>query len=521
MFLLHINPVQRILAYLSLSIIFICGAQAQPASPAKGPGPTTLRLAQVVPRLPTINFYAISQDEGGRPVPPQSGTLSALIGSHDESVESGKENGIGIVFLIDVSASLNAQQFAMIQASVRAWIDSLGTLDRAAIVTLGSSINTVQDFTDNKNALIGALMRLAPHDQQTLLYQGIVQAIDLSRRLDSNLPLRRAIVVLTDGMDDQQGGAGRQEVIDKLAVDPTPIYGIGASSVNNAKVDAALKDFAGVVRMSGGDFKRIGDIRSLDSGYRYLHGIVESTQHFTAKCNDPPCTPDGSAAVVRLFMSQNGARLSSESLTVRLVGAEGKPIPPSTQEPWFKRHLSFFLKAPLQWSIGLALVLAALAGAVVAYVKKPWRLPPEHELVETKGTTLEPAPVAIPDIGVVISGRKAITSGTRQDKQRLRLYPIGRNDIGPWDLDFDEDVKVGRSPVPEMDISIYNDGQVSASHCTLSPKGKSILVRDAGSRNGTRVNGVPINGFMHAEADSILGVGRTELRMKLLPAGAQ
>jgi hypothetical protein len=50
------------------------------------------------------------------------------------------------------------------------------------------------------------------------------------------------------------------------------------------------------------------------------------------------------------------------------------------------------------------------------------------------------------------------------------------------------------------------------------PKGNLILVTDCGSRNSTRVNGVPINGFMHAESDSILGVGRTELRMKLLPA---
>jgi len=35
------------------------------------------------------------------------------------------------------------------------------------------------------------------------------------------------------------------------------------------------------------------------------------------------------------------------------------------------------------------------------------------------------------------------------------------------------------------------------------------------------VNGVPINGLLHAEPDSILGVGRTELRMQLLPVGAR
>jgi pSer/pThr/pTyr-binding forkhead associated (FHA) protein len=113
----------------------------------------------------------------------------------------------------------------------------------------------------------------------------------------------------------------------------------------------------------------------------------------------------------------------------------------------------------------------------------------------------------------------SIPSGTRQDKQRLRLYPIGHNEIGPFDLVFEKTLEVGRSP--ESEICIPNDGQVSASHCALSPKGKFILVEDAGSRNGTRVNGVPINGFLHAEPDSTLGVGRTELRMKLLPVGAR
>jgi pSer/pThr/pTyr-binding forkhead associated (FHA) protein len=120
---------------------------------------------------------------------------------------------------------------------------------------------------------------------------------------------------------------------------------------------------------------------------------------------------------------------------------------------------------------------------------------------------------------VTISPAVLIPRGTREDTQRLRLYPIGHNEIGPFDLVFEKTLAVGRSP--ESEICISNDAQVSANHCALSPQGKSILVQDSGSRNGTRVNGVPINGSLHAEPDSILGVGRTELRMKLLPVGAR
>src|SRR6202008_4052590 len=70
------------------------------------------------------------------------------------------------------------------------------------------------------------------------------------------------------------------------------------------------------------------------------------------------------------------------------------------------------------------------------------------------------------------------------------------------------------------DICIGNDEMVSGRHCTLSPKDGRILVQDAGSLNGTRVNGVPVVGFFHAESDSLLGVGRTEVSMRLLPPGA-
>lgn len=544
---LCVHPIRGALACLSvLAFLSVGGALAQPGPPARGTSaaPATLRLVQVVPRLPDlIHLYAIVQDEGGTPVDPQPGELSALAGSNTVSVEIGQDDGVAIVFLVDISLSLRLPQFELIKLSLLAWIDSLGPADRAAVVTFGSSVNTVQDFTADKldkRALTLAVTKLAPRDQRTLLYQGMVQAIDLSRRLDGKLPLRRAIVVLTDGLDDQQGGAGRLEVFDKLAVDPTPIYGIGASSINNTAVDEALKNFAGLTRKSGGDFRRV-DVKSLDKSYIELRKIVAATKHLTAKC--PACTADGSTLVFRLLMSRGTTRLDSESVTARLVGTDGKispkalpppivaeppvvvPVIPNPQPPlivkppeirwWDKFPISKLFKLPLQWLILLALaVCGAIVGIVVALqrhrIKPPPTPPPTREASIVIASSSSGAAISIPS---------AIPPGTQQDKRRLRLYPLGHNDLNPIDVVFEQDLAVGRSP--DSDICINNDGQVSAIHCTLSPKGGSILVQDTGSRNGTRVNGIPIKDFLHAEPDSILGVGRTELRMKFLPVGVR
>ena len=660
-----VHPIRGALVCLSLLVFLSVGharAQSNPSAPA------TLRLAQVVVRLPHTYLFASAQDENGNPFSGQWGKLSALIGPNHEKVDINQQpGGIGIVFLIDISKSLSPQQFAVIRESVHRWINLLGPNDRAAIMTLGSRVTTVVDFTADKSALISALANpaLKPSDQQTLLYQGLVQAIDLSQRLDPNLPLRRAIVVLTDGIDDEQGGASRQEVLDKLAVDSVPIYGLGAAKRFDAKVDSALKDFSALVRASGGDYRSIVDISRptldigrLNEGFIGLRKIVDSTKPLSAEC--PQCAPDGSPIVIRLFMSYEDTRLtrlSSESVTVRSVDPEGKVVQPpaagilalrvsppvavlsldgkpagpaanfrqkvpagphdleisaagyqSAQETVtvpaggensmefklverppapaetgilalqgsppiavlsldgkpagaaanFRREVSagthkveisaegyetqretvavpaggeksmvfelpasrsenrlrliykFFLALPLQWLITLAALL--LGGLIAGIVIRKIRIvPPQPETITPASHKLLPP--------VVISEDVVIPSGTQQNKVRLRLYPIGHNDIGPFECLFEETLAVGRSPGSKIIIS--NDAQVSANHCTLSPQGKFILVEDVGSRNGTRVNGVPINGLLHAEPDSILGVGRTELRMQLLPVGAR
>ena len=196
-------------------------------------------------------------------------------------------------------------------------------------------------------------------------------------------------------------------------------------------------------------------------------------------------------------------------------------VPPT----WWKELLEFLANLPPEWKALLALLATGSLGGLTIKLTIPdffgrivvlvWGRPKPASNPEPKVTIQEPA--ALPE-GLSISPNVLIRSGTRQDKQRLRLYPLGHNEIGPFDMLFEKTLAVGRSP--DSDICISNDQQVSASHCALSRKGKSILVEDVGSRNGTRVNGVPINGFLHAEPDSVLGVGRTELRMKLLPVGA-
>jgi FHA domain len=191
--------------------------------------------------------------------------------------------------------------------------------------------------------------------------------------------------------------------------------------------------------------------------------------------------------------------------------------PPSAAAPESRWSLRFVVplvvNAPVLWLIVLALAAAGIVAAILASIR------PQKTALGLPMPAVQDPGFSMASSGLTISPAVSIVPGTRPDKRRLRLYPLGRNDLAPIDVLFETELTVGRSP--ESDICISNDGQVSAKHCTLSPKDGAILVQDTDSRNGTRVNGVRIEGFLHAETDSILGVGRTELRMRLLPAGGR
>jgi hypothetical protein len=105
-----------------------------------------------------------------------SDKLTAFVGSSALPVEPpyiGPSEGIAIVFLIDISGSISQQQFELIKTSVVQWIDRLRPPDQAAIVTLGSSVSTVQPFTPDRDKLKAAVASLMARDSKTLLYQGL------------------------------------------------------------------------------------------------------------------------------------------------------------------------------------------------------------------------------------------------------------------------------------------------------------------------------------------------------------
>lgn len=243
---------QRALALLG-GLLCLCLA----VFPASAGQTTSLSVEQAWNQDNELLVYFSAADLNGTSVSGiEPGDLQARLGGIETPIVrlepfDHQSEGIAWVVLLDVSRSLDARQFASVQAAVHNLIGQMGARDRMALMTFGADVHVVTDYTGDKSSLGACLDGLSAVDENTQMYQGLLQALDLARRRDSSLPARRAIVLLSDGSEDYYGGVSKDEVISALKIEPVPVYSLG---IYNERIDsdAALESMGEISRNSGG-----------------------------------------------------------------------------------------------------------------------------------------------------------------------------------------------------------------------------------------------------------------------------
>jgi VWFA-related protein len=473
--------------------------------------PSNVRISQARAATPGIAVYLDIRSESGEAVDNvRAEQLQAEIGPYPASTKSlqafsSSGEGIAYIFLVDVSKSLKPDQFTKIRNALLQWTEKMGDKDRAAIVSFGESVKTAQDFTADKAVLKTKIGELALTDRHTHLNEGLVRALDLGRRGDADLPRRRVIVTLTDGVADAAGGSTRDDTMARIKEEPVPIYAIGfaAASVSARDRDEGFKVLGAFAHVSGGAFVAAGAV-PLDELFAKIHKMLGEAYLLTLDC--ATCPGDGRAYPLRVKLQADNRVLTATS-DVRLapgaVVPVVAPVVPATAPPeQVEDSLPLWV-----WLAGGAGIVAVL-GFLLSRRKKaaPAHQPPvpdptpDARVVQAVAVPVDLAATAMPEArpsGIPI--RLTAVSGTQHGRE--------------WLAEVGAETVIGRSP--QCAVVIDDDSEVSSRNSVLSAEGGLLFVDDLGSTNGTAVNGSPIAGRRRVGDGDLILVGRTELRLTI------
>ena len=502
----------------------------------------TLQVVQAAGPLPTLRvFFDARTDDGRRVARPNTANVRLTVGRTVATVESvapvAAADGIAYVFLVDVSRSLRPRDFEQVQQAIAQWIDRMNAADRVAVVAFGQTVRVVQDFTGNRNAARAAVDNLASSEAETGLHEALVRGADLARRQDPDLPARRAVVVLSDGLDDFPGGAQRDEVLRAFQQNPVPLYALGVRPPDGDT--AGLDALGSFTRTSGGTLLRV-DGADVTAAFDSLRTRLGEAFVATALCD--ACAADGTVQRVQLTLSAADGRTLSDGLDVRFLpppdsaaahaDSASRPTPTATR------------KGLPAWLYGLgALLVAALGASWLLARRRTFARPPAPATNENpppaaprppedvaasiarEDERLGPAPGPTADASAPAPASPSSSDVTPPSVAVTPVVPTPPPSPDPVVLRFtamrgDTSQRVtlhteaflGRS-ASKADVVIEGDASVSGRHARLINTPGGVLISDAGSTNGTVVNGVPLAGPRRLEHGDLVRLGQTELRV--------
>ena len=124
--------------------------------------------------------------------------------------------GFSVVMMLDMSGSTKSFR-QNIQMAASRFLDALHPEDRVAVIEFYSKVNVLNDFTADRRVAFHSIS-VANGSGDTDLYKGLLLALD---KLSSEKSRRKAIVVLTDGVDTDAQDLDRKSLAN-LADDQIP-----------------------------------------------------------------------------------------------------------------------------------------------------------------------------------------------------------------------------------------------------------------------------------------------------------
>ena len=216
----------------------------------------------------TVPIYATVVDASGRLVPElEQGDFTVLDNGKpaDIALFSNESQPFTSIVMLDTSASMTAN-LKLLNRAAEQFLLRLLPVDRAQVGAFNDKIQLSGEFTNDRDALIGALNELY-FGNPTRLNDAIATSLDELKGIDG----RRVILVFTDG-EDTSSRIGFKNVLERARDEEVMVYAIGLESeyFNGMRV---------VRSRPSRDLRRIAD--ETGGGYFELQKTADLSPTFT------------------------------------------------------------------------------------------------------------------------------------------------------------------------------------------------------------------------------------------------
>jgi VWFA-related protein len=387
---------------------------------------------------------------------------------------------LGVVLVIDVSGSMEGQPLAAAKAAATAFVRQLDPLDEAAVVAFSEQVRTVQDFTQDREALVAAIEGLQAGGA-TSLYQAMQASVVAARTSDSP---RHAVIVLSDGENDSTSPVTEPQSLDAARGAGVPVYTIGFGTGADPAYLQQLAD------ASGGDYfgANTGDVSGV---YDAIAQQLRAQYALTLRSAGGEA---GSDAQLTVTVDVGGQQAASAPVAF----TRGVAPPPPTQAPPTPAPAAGTTEendTTISGVVIAAIVAVPVAiGAVVLFVMMLVRRR-RQRIRDREAGRKSDAPLPPPPPG---------TPTPRGPVRQARLSGLTGEHAG---VSFE----FGVVPIvigsdPDVDVRLAPSRDVAPKHAQLWVRDDKIMLRHLGGNRVTMAAGRPVD-WLILDAGDELSVG--------------
>lgn len=264
------------IAFLSVLLVALTGFTPTPP-PAEDD--LVVRITQVdTTQFPQVQVYVSVTNSAGEPVAISPSQIELQENGQpvkpDEIHGSGDIGPLATMLVIDTSGSMNSGgKLEAAKAAARAYVDQSRSEDLIGILIFNTRVEYVQPLTKDRQKLLEAIDGLKALDD-TAMYDALDKAMELIQPIEG----RKAIIVMTDGLDNRSK-ISPLELIQRVGTQGLTISTIGLGDPTHSKGTITALDEAGLkalAREAGGEYGYANDAESLRNLYERYGRALQS-----------------------------------------------------------------------------------------------------------------------------------------------------------------------------------------------------------------------------------------------------